>query len=79
MQRKLPMSLHRFWQQGLRWTIGIFGIFQPIDTLQLTKLVEQYNHLEATINQECGRVSDCAIVNPPQGLECENNRCIAIY
>lgn len=50
-----------------------------IDVAQLTKLVKEYNELETVLNIECERVSDCAMVNPPQRLECENNTCIAIY
>lgn len=50
-----------------------------IDTLALTKFVDAYNKHEKLLNDECGRMSDCAIVNPPQRLECENNKCIAIY
>ena len=50
-----------------------------IDTLKLTKLVEKHNQLETTINQECDRSSDCAFVSPPQRLECEDNKCIAVY
>lgn len=50
-----------------------------IDTLKLNTLVEKYNQFEAKINEECERFSDCAMVNPPERLECQNNRCIAVY
>lgn len=50
-----------------------------IDTLKLAQLVEEYDKFEDVLNKECERFSDCAMVNPPQRLECENNKCIAIY
>lgn len=50
-----------------------------IDTLKLTKLVENYNQLEKMMNTDCGLMSDCSMVMPPQQLTCENNKCIAIY
>ena len=50
-----------------------------IDTLKLAELVKKHNQLETRINQECNRISDCAFVSPPQRLECEDNKCIAIY
>ena len=50
-----------------------------IDTLKLSKLVATYNQHEKLMNTECGLISDCSFVSPPQQLECKNNRCIAIY
>src|SRR5690554_6853216 len=50
-----------------------------IDTLEFENLVSNFNILEAKYNQECGAISDCMMVMPPSGLECENNKCIPIY
>ncbi|TXE08528.1 hypothetical protein ES711_08470 [Gelidibacter salicanalis] len=50
-----------------------------IDTLKLSNLVATYNQQEKLMNTECGLISDCSFVSPPQQLECKNNRCIAIY
>ena len=62
---------------GGPWSYLVYST--SIDTLKLNKMVETYNQLEAKINQECERFSDCAMVSPPQRLECENNKCIAVY
>lgn len=62
---------------GGPWAYLVYST--SVDTLKLTKLVQKYNQLETTINQDCDRISDCAFVNPPQRLECEENKCIAIY
>lgn len=49
-----------------------------IDTLRLQDLVEEYNAIEEDYNLNCDVVSDCAIVLPPSGFECESNQCIPI-
>ncbi|MBJ7879750.1 hypothetical protein [Gelidibacter salicanalis] len=62
---------------GGPWSYLVYST--SIDTLKLTNLVDTYNQLEKMLNSECGRISDCAFVVPPQRLECKNNTCIAIY
>lgn len=62
---------------GGPWSYLVYST--SIDTLKLTKLVAAYNQFEKTMNTECGLMSDCAMVMPPQQLQCKNNTCIAIY
>lgn len=62
---------------GGPWSYLVYST--SIDTTKLTQLVEKYNSLESKINQDCERFSDCAMVNPPQRLECKDNTCVAIY
>ncbi|TNJ47258.1 hypothetical protein KFZ70_04290 [Tamlana fucoidanivorans] len=50
-----------------------------IDTEKLKKLVESYNENEKAFNSKWEVMSDCAMVNPPTSLKCENNKCIAEY
>ena len=62
---------------GGPWSYLVYST--SIDTLQLANLVNEYNQLESDFNQECERFSDCTIENPPVSLECQDNKCIAIY
>lgn len=50
-----------------------------IDTLELTNLVNGFNTMEATYNEECGAISDCMAFMPPTGFDCVDNTCIPIY
>lgn len=44
--------------------------------LELAALVDRYNEVEGTLNQEEGRMSDCALVQrPPVALE--GGQCVA--
>lgn len=62
---------------GGPWSYLVYST--SIDTTKLTALVEAYNTVESQLNQDCGRVSDCAMVNPPEGLECKDGKCIAFF
>ncbi|HUH28329.1 hypothetical protein [Gelidibacter sp.] len=62
---------------GGPWNYLVYST--SIDTLELHSLVNAYNKMEQELNVACERVSDCMMVNPPQRLECKNNKCIAIY
>ncbi|NNK39562.1 MAG: hypothetical protein HKP45_02785 [Winogradskyella sp.] len=62
---------------GGPWSYLVYST--SIDTLDLVDRVNDYNELEMTFNINCGAISDCAVVNPPTSLMCENNQCIAIY
>lgn len=50
-----------------------------IDTEELENRVERYNREEAIYNTEWGITSDCAVNNPPESMNCENNACVAVY
>lgn len=50
-----------------------------IDGEKLKTLVASYNQKDADFNRKHGIISDCAMVNPPASLGCENNICVAIY
>ena len=61
---------------GGPWTYLIYST--SIDTLLLQSLVEEYNTIEDNYNSECGGVSDCAFVLPPEELACENGQCVIV-
>ncbi|MEC3906393.1 hypothetical protein VOI54_05145 [Tamlana sp. 2201CG12-4] len=62
---------------GGPWAYLIYST--SIDTEKLENLVENYNEKERSFNSKWGLVSDCAFVNPPSNIKCENNTCIAEY
>ncbi|WP_370477516.1 hypothetical protein [Tamlana flava] len=62
---------------GGPWSYLIYS--NSIDIEQLERMVANYNQLEAEFNARWGMVSDCAVVNPPSSVNCENNTCIAVY
>ena len=47
-----------------------------LGTLQI--LVDEYYEMNNAYNIQIGAVSDCAIVNPPNTLDCVNGDCIII-
>lgn len=61
---------------GGPWSYLIYST--SIDTLDLVNRVNEYNDIEMNFNINCGATSDCAFVNPPTTLMCENNQCIAV-
>ncbi|RXJ52257.1 hypothetical protein [Gelidibacter gilvus] len=62
---------------GGPWSYLVYST--AIDTLELRSLVDAYNKMEQEYNVACQQYSDCMFVSPPLRLECENNKCIAIY
>ena len=44
---------------------------------ELTELINQYDELNRTYNEQTGIGSDCAIVSPPE-LECSSGMCVEI-
>lgn len=62
---------------GGPWSYLIYST--SIDTQTLEDLVENYNKKEAEFNKKWGMTSDCAVVNPPSSIKCENNICVAKY
>ncbi|MEP5340172.1 MAG: hypothetical protein ABJL44_11300 [Algibacter sp.] len=50
-----------------------------IDTEKLESLVDTYNQKEKDFNTTWRIASDCALVNPPTSVQCENNICVAVY
>ncbi|MBO3096654.1 hypothetical protein [Gelidibacter pelagius] len=62
---------------GGPWSYLVYST--SIDTFALHNLVDAHNKLEREFNMACQQYSDCMMVNPPLRLECEDNKCIAIY
>ncbi len=62
---------------GGPWEYLIYST--SIDVEQLEDLVEDYNKKEADFNAKWGIASDCALANPPSSINCENNRCVAVF
>ncbi|MBA6151858.1 hypothetical protein [Gelidibacter maritimus] len=62
---------------GGPWSYLVYST--SIDTLTLHNLVEAHNKLEREYNTACQQYSDCMMVKPPLRIECEDNKCIAIY
>ena len=62
---------------GGPWTYLVYST--SIDAEELENRVEGYNRKEKMFNTKWGVISDCAITNPPSGIKCENNICIAKY
>ena len=62
---------------GGPWSYLVYST--SIDTLNLHDLVDVYNKIEQDYNGNCQQYSDCMFLSPTPQLECENNKCIAIY
>jgi hypothetical protein len=62
---------------GGPWSYLVYST--SIDTDTLESMVEDYNQKEALYNAEWGIPSDCALVNPPSTVNCENNTCVAVF
>lgn len=62
---------------GGPWSYLVYSTSIDIETLET--MVEGYNKREALYNTNWNITSDCAVVNPPISISCENNTCIAIY
>lgn len=60
---------------GGPWSYIVYST--SIDTQKLEDLVQKYNQVETDFNNKWGIASDCAIVNPPTSVKCENNTCVA--
>lgn len=60
---------------GGPWSYLIYST--SVDTDMLEGMVATYNNRQAAFNAKYGEVSDCAFVNPPALLLCENDTCIA--
>lgn len=60
---------------GGPWSYLVYSI-RTTDSTRMEEAVARYNRLEATLNREEGRMSDCSIVAAPQ-LACVAGRCTA--
>ena len=49
-----------------------------IDLQTLQTLVDEYYEMDNAYNIQTGAVSDCALVGPPNTLDCVNGDCIII-
>lgn len=50
-----------------------------INVEELERMVAEYNKKETEFNVKWSVSSDCSIPEPPTGVKCENNTCVAIY
>lgn len=62
---------------GGPWSYLVYST--SINTEQLESLVESYNNKETDYNINWNIASDCAIINPPTSITCENNTCVAVF
>lgn len=62
---------------GGPWSYLVYST--SIETETLEALVEDYNQKEERFNNTWSIISDCALINPPLRINCENNTCIAVY
>lgn len=58
---------------------GYLPYSNQIDTNAFLKKVEVYSQSEKEYNLKWGVISDCAIVNPPKSIECQNGYPILKY
>lgn len=49
-----------------------------INLNELEAMVESYNQLNLEYNIQTNAVSDCAVVQPPQTVECANGDCVIV-
>jgi len=49
-----------------------------INLNELEVMVESYNQLNLEYNIQTNAVSDCAVVQPPQTVECANGGCVIV-
>jgi hypothetical protein len=61
---------------GGPWSYLVYST-EATDEARLRALVEEYNAREARLNQEEGRMSDCALVARPE-VELRGGRCVAV-
>lgn len=58
---------------------GYLPYSNQIDVTSFLKKVEVYSQAEKEYNLKWGIISDCAIVNPPKSIECQNGYPILKY
>ncbi|WP_075349731.1 hypothetical protein [Algoriphagus marinus] len=52
---------------------------KKIDETKFLELVQSYTELQADYNKRTGAGSDCAIVQRPSGVICENSKAVLVY
>lgn len=60
---------------GGPWSYLVFST-ETTDSAALASLVERYNAIQGRLNEEEGRISDCALVMEPR-LKLEGGQCVA--
>lgn len=58
---------------------GYIPYSKNIDIVSFLQKVETYSTAEKAFNKKWGIASDCAIVNPPTSVECQNGYPVLIY
>ncbi len=61
---------------GGPWQYKIFNAAE-VDTVELKRLVKDYDEFNAVLNDRWGWMSDCAYVTPPE-VGCVEGRCQAV-
>ena len=61
---------------GGPWEYLVYS--NAVDQSHLTEMVNAYNELEHAYNIEFEIFSDCAVVNPPQQVDCRDGICTII-
>ncbi|MFT4857138.1 MAG: hypothetical protein ACI9UV_001307 [Algoriphagus sp.] len=52
---------------------------RKIDEKRFLELVQAYTELQADFNKRTGAFSDCALVQRPSGVICENSKAVLVY
>jgi hypothetical protein len=52
---------------------------RKIDEKRFLELVQAYTELQADFNKRTGASSDCALVQRPSGVICENSKAVLVY
>ena len=58
---------------------GYIPYSKNIDVASFLQKIEAYSEAEKKFNIKWGIISDCAIINPPKNIECQNEYPILIY
>ncbi|MBP6557823.1 MAG: hypothetical protein KA213_05605 [Flavobacterium sp.] len=49
-----------------------------VNLTQLQQMVSEYNEMDNQFNIKTNAISDCAVVQPPNTVECVNGNCVII-
>ena len=46
---------------------------------EILPMIQEYTNMSTAFNKKYGLMSDCAMVQPPTGIRCEDNKAVPIY
>lgn len=58
---------------------GYIAYSNEIDTNEFLDKLQKYNAAVRKHNEENGLISDCALVNPPKSIRCEDGKAVLVY